>query len=208
MKLLLATRSSHKAREVARIMAAAEARLHLATLESESIPYDPAEESLEPFDTFEENAASKARHFARLSGLPTVADDSGLEVDALGGRPGVRTRRFAPRERYPGLPRDEANNRHLLKRMRGVPPAERGARYVCVACFLDPGTGETVHFRGEARGTIPGCPRGTGGFGYDPVFLDDREGRSYAELTAEEKNGRSHRGRAFRALARFLAARG
>ena len=208
MKLLLATRSSHKAREVARIMAAAEARLHLATLESESIPYDPAEESLEPFDTFEENAASKARHFAWLSGLPTVADDSGLEVDALGGRPGVRTRRFAPRERYPGLPRDEANNRHLLERLRGVPPLERGARYVCVACFLDPGTGETVHFRGEARGRIPERPRGTGGFGYDPVFLDDREGRSYAELAAEEKNGRSHRGRAFRALARFLAARG
>jgi len=208
VKLLLATRSPHKAGEVARIMAAAETRFHLATLESESIPYDPAEELLEAFDTFEENAASKAGHFALLSGLPTVADDSGLEVDALGGRPGVRTKRFAPRERYPGLPRDEANNRHLLKRLRGVPPDGRGARYVCVACFLDPGTGETVHFRGEAEGRILTRPRGTGGFGYDPIFLDDQEGLSYAELTAEEKNGRSHRGRAFRALARFLGARG
>ena len=207
MKLLLATRSPHKAREVARIMAAAETRFHLSTLESESIPLTPTEELLELYDTFEENAASKARHFARLSGVPTVADDSGLEVGALGGKPGVRTKRFAPRERYPGLPRDEANNRYLLERMQEVASDGRGARYVCVACFLDPGTGETVHFRGEAKGRILARPRGTGGFGYDPIFLDEQEGLSYAELTAAEKNGRSHRGRAFRALARFLTAR-
>ena len=208
MNLLLATRSPHKAREVAQILAAAGAGLRLVTLEDESIPYSPAEESLEPFDTFEENAASKARHFARLSGLATVADDSGLEVDALGGCPGVRTRRFAPRERYPGLPRDEANNRYLVDRLRGVPSAQRGARYVCVACFFDPLTGRTAHFRGEAPGRILERPRGTGGFGYDPIFFDDEARRSYAELTAGEKDERSHRGRAFRALARFLASSG
>ena len=208
MNLLLATRSPHKAREVAQILAAAGAGLRLVTLEDESIPYSPAEESLEPFDTFEENAASKARHFARLSGLATAADDSGLEVDALGGRPGVRTRRFAPRERYPGLPRDEANNRYLVDRLRGVPSAKRGARYVCLACFFDPLTGRTAHFRGEAPGRILERPRGTGGFGYDPIFFDDEARRSYAELTAGEKDERSHRGRAFRALARFLASSG
>ena len=208
MNLLLATRSPHKAREVAQILAAAGAGLRLVTLEDESIPYSPAEESLEPFDTFEENAASKARHFARLSGLATVADDSGLEVDALGGRPGVRTRRFASRERYPGLPRDEANNRYLVDRLRGVPSAQRGARYVCVACFFDPLTGRTAHFRGEAPGRILERPMGMGGFGYDPIFFDDEARRSYAELTAGEKDERSHRGRAFRALARFLASSG
>lgn len=208
MKVLLATRSTHKAEEVVRILAAADGWLRLVTLESESIAYSPAEESLEPFDTFEENAASKARYFARLSGLATVADDSGLAVDVLDGRPGVRTKRFAPRERYPGVPRDEANNRHLVECLRGLPPAERGARYVCVACFFDPTTGRTTHFRGEAPGRIVERPRGTGGFGYDPIFFDDEARRTYAELTAGEKNERSHRGRAFRALARFLAARG
>ena len=208
MNLLLATRSPHKAREVFRILAAAGAGLDLVTLEDESIPYSPAEESLEPFDTFEENAASKARYFAGLSGLATVADDSGLEVDALGGRPGVRTRRFAPRELRAGLSRDEANNRHLVDCLRGVPTAERGARYVCVASFFDPLTGLTANLRGEAPGRILERPRGAGGFGYDPIFLDDEARRSYAELTAEEKNARSHRGRAFRELARFLAVRG
>lgn len=204
MKVLLATRSTHKAGEASRILAAAGGGLCLVTLASESIAHSPAEESLEPFDTFEENAASKARYFARLTGLATVADDSGLAVDALGGRPGVRTKRFAPRERYPGLPRDEANNRHLVECLRALPPAERGARYVCVACFFDPATGRTAHFRGEAPGRILERPRGTGGFGYDPVFFDEGVGRTYAELTAGEKNERSHRGKAFRALARFL----
>ena len=129
-------------------------------------------------------------------------------MDALGGRPGVRTKRFAPGEAPAGLDRDEANNRYLLERLHGVPPAKRGARYVCVACHFDPATGRTAHFRGEAPGRILERPRGEGGFGYDPLFLDDRTGRSYAELTSDEKNRISHRGRAFRALLRWLAARG
>ena len=208
MKLLLATRSAHKAREAARILAAAGVRFRPVALEEDSIPRSPAEESLEPYDTFEENAASKARYFARLSGMPTVADDSGLEVDALGGQPGVRTKRFAPRQRYPGVPRDEANNRHLLECLRGVPESRRGGRYVCVACFVDSATGRAIRFRGEADGRILERPRGKGGFGYDPVFYDDELRRSYAEITADAKNARSHRGKAFRALARWLAARG
>ena len=116
MKLLLATRSVHKAAEVARILETAPGGAYrLVTLEDQSVPWSAAEESLEPFETFEENAASKARYFADLTGLPTVADDSGLEVAALDGRPGVRTKRFAPLERYPGLERDDANNSHLLE---------------------------------------------------------------------------------------------
>ena len=208
MKLLLATRSAHKAREVARILRdGRRGDFRLATLDDVAIPYSPVEESLEPFDTFEENAASKARYFARLSGLPTVADDSGIEVDALGGRPGVRTKRFAPPGRYPDLSRDEANNRYLLERLEHVPARERGARYVCVASFIDPSSGETAHFRGEAPGRILREGRGTGGFGYDPIFQDDELQRTFAELTEAEKNARSHRGKAFRAFAKFLAGR-
>ena len=208
MKLLLATRSAHKAREVDRILRdGRRLDVSLATLEDAAIPYSPVEQSLEPFDTFEENAASKARYFARLSGLPTVADDSGIEVDALGGRPGVRTKRFAPPGRYPDLSRDEANNRYLLERLEHVPARERGARYVCVASFIDPVSGETAHFRGEAPGRILREGRGTGGFGYDPIFLDDGLQRTFAEISEVEKNARSHRGKAFRAFSEFLAGR-
>ena len=208
MKLLLATRSAHKAREVGRILGDGWwGNFRLATLDDVAIPYSPVEESLEPFDTFEENAASKARYFARLSGLPTVADDSGIDVDALGGRPGVRTKRFAPPGRYPDLSRDEANNRYLLERLEHVPVRERGARYVCVASFIDPVSGVTARFRGEAPGRILHEGRGTGGFGYDPIFQDDELQRTFAEISEAEKNARSHRGKAFRAFAEFLAGR-
>lgn len=204
MKFLLATRSTHKAAEVVRILQAAGSGHRPVTLEEASIPWSQAEESLEPFETFEENAASKARYFADLTGLPAVADDSGLEVLALDGRPGVRTKRFAPLERYPGLKRDEANNNHLLESLRGVAPAGRAARYVCVACYCEPAPGAMVHFRGESQGRIVTRRRGKGGFGYDPIFLDVASNRTYAQLTADEKNRLSHRGRAFRALAAFL----
>ena len=227
MKLLLATRSTHKAAEVRRIIAAAEAalaagtvlpppgatrlhppRLRLVGLDEAGIPESPAEDELERFDTFEENAAAKAEWFAALSGIPTVADDSGLEVDALGGRPGVRTKRFAPTDAYPGLSRDAANNRHLLRLMEGVPPARRGAQYVCVASLAVPGGATALapaSFRGEAPGSVLASGRGSGGFGYDPIILAAPTDRTYAELTPEEKDERSHRGQAFRALARHLA---
>ncbi len=206
MKLLLATRSAHKSREAATILAEARPGApETVTLEEAGVPWSEAEEGLEPFETFEENAASKAHYFAGLTGMATVADDSGLEVEALGGRPGVRSRRFAPPGGYPGLDQDEANNRHLLERLDGVPPARRGARYVCVACLVIPASGTAVHFRGEAPGRILTRARGPGGFGYDPIFLDERTARSYAELSADEKNARSHRGTAFRALAAHLA---
>lgn len=237
MKLLLATRSPHKAAEMRRILAGALAGatategapagttatedalapvagksldalgLRLLSPEEVGVPESPEEEGLERFDTFEENAAAKAEWFARLSGIPAVADDSGLEVDALGGRPGVRTKRFAPEEAVeacPGLSRDEANNRHLLRLLDGVPRDRRGARYVCVASLALPGAAP-VHFRGEAPGLILESPRGAGGFGYDPIVLAPWANRAYAELSPEEKDRRSHRGQAFRALAAHLA---
>lgn len=205
MKLLLATRSTHKAREVRRILAGAGLEgPTIVSLEEAGIGWTEEEDGLEPYDTFEENAESKARYFARISGLATMSDDSGLEVDALGGGPGVGTRRFAPPGRYPGLAQDEANNRHLVERLEGVPNAARGARYVCVACLVHPGSAAVSSFRGEAHGRILTTARGAGGFGYDPLFLAPELGRSYAELTSSEKDARSHRGRAFRGLAAAL----
>jgi XTP/dITP diphosphohydrolase len=181
--------------------------LLLQDLEEAGVPYSPEEENLEPFLTFEENASSKARYFREKTGVPTVADDSGLEVDALDGAPGVRTKRFAPGNDLEGEIRDRANNAHLLARLKGVPRHYRRARYVCVAALAwDEGRVDT--FRGEAGGIVMESPRGSGGFGYDPIIEDETTGRAFAELTAEEKNARSHRGRAFRALGAALKAAG
>ncbi len=206
MRLVVATRSEHKMREIRDILRGVPG-LELLSLDEAKVPYTEDEERLEPFDTFEENAHSKSLHFFRQTGLPTVADDSGLEVDALGGKPGVRTKRFAPGEGLEGEARDRANNAYLLDLLRGAPPSDRGARYVCVASVVwGPEAG--LCFRGEAPGRVLEAPRGRGGFGYDPVILDEASGRSFAELTPEEKNERSHRGRAFMALGEALEAAG
>jgi XTP/dITP diphosphohydrolase len=179
--------------------------LELLSLGEAGVEYSEKEEGLEPYDTFEENARSKAVYFRKKTGLPTVADDSGLEVDALQGAPGVRTKRFAPGEDLEGEARDRANNAHLLATLTGVPPAERGARYVCVAALARDVEVDTVQvFRGEAPGIVLEEARGEGGFGYDPIILDQASGRSFAQLTADEKNEKSHRGRAFRAMAEAL----
>lgn len=205
MKLVVATRSAHKMIEIRRILAAVPG-LEVLDLTAAGVPLRPEEEDLEPFDTFEENAASKARWFHARTGLPTVADDSGLEVDALDGAPGVRSKRFAPGQGLEGEERDQANNEHLVARLSQVPLPERTARYVCIAVLVEPGGGEWA-FRGEAPGLILDRPRGRGGFGYDPYFLDRELGRTFAEITRDEKNARSHRGVAFEALARHLAGR-
>jgi XTP/dITP diphosphohydrolase len=182
--------------------------LRLLDLDEAGIAYEEAEEGLEPFDTFEANARSKAEYFHRLSGLPTVADDSGLEVDALGGAPGVRTKRFAAdggvsAETLSGPELDRANNAYLVERLAEVAPERRTARYVCVAVLVAIGA-EPIVARGEAGGVIVDEPAGAGGFGYDPHFFDPDLGRTFAEIEADEKNARSHRGRAFRALAELL----
>jgi len=203
--LVVATRSKGKLAEIRTILSVVPG-LRVMDLEEAGVAYDPAEEALEPHDSFEENALSKARFFQGLSGLPTVADDSGLEVDALGGDPGVRSKRFAPDADVFGADVDEANNRHLLRSLASVPQHERRARFVCVAVLVEPGRDPAV-FRGEAPGLILDHSRGRGGFGYDPLFLDPDLGKTFAEIPAEEKNGRSHRGRAFRSLAENLMRR-
>ena len=202
MRLLVATRSGHKMSEIRQILAGVP-DLELMSLDDAGVAPSPAEDELEPHDTFEENARSKAEYFHRLTGLPTVADDSGLEVDFLGGEPGVRSKRFAPEAGLEGLERDLANNRHLLGLLRDVAAEERTARYVCVACLVS-GTGEPCSFRGEAPGVIVDEPRGSAGFGYDPHVVDPELGCTYSEMPAREKNRRSHRGRAFRALSEVL----
>ena len=198
MKLLVATRSKHKMSEIRRILADVP-DLEILDLDQAGVEYSPDEELLEPFDTFEDNARSKADYFQALSGLPTVADDSGLEVDALDGGPGVRTKRFAPVEGLDGEEMDRANNAYLMELLANTPPEGRGARYVCVAVLVER-AGEALTFRGEAPGRILDTPRGESGFGYDPIFLDEELEMTFAQISQEEKNARSHRGAAFRAL--------
>lgn len=205
MKLLVATRSEGKMREIRQILGEVPG-LEVVDLEDVGVPASPEEEDLEPFETFEENAVSKARYFFRLTGVPTVADDSGLEVDALGGAPGVRTKRFAPGDDLEGLERDLANNRYLVEKLAGVEPEQRTARYVCVAALVEDGR-EPLLLRGEAPGVVVDEPRGCGGFGYDPHIFDPDFGGTFAEMTPAEKNARSHRGKAFQALARALRER-
>jgi XTP/dITP diphosphohydrolase len=210
VKLLVATRSTGKMREIRRILGATPG-LTVLDLDEAGFPPDSAEEDLEPYGTFEENARSKARWFFERSGMPTVADDSGIEVDALRGAPGVRSKRFAPDATdeaggLEGQALDDANNRYLVARLGGVPPEERTARYVCVAVLLQEGA-EPIVVRGEAPGVIVDEPRGSGGFGYDPHVLDPELGRTFAELSGDEKDARSHRGAAFRALSERLRER-
>lgn len=206
-ELLVATRSRHKLEEIRRILADVP-DLEVVGLDDAGISRSDEELMLEPYHTFWENARSKAAYFRRRSGLPTVADDSGLEVDALDGSPGVRSKRFAPESAdLEGGERDRANNAHLVELLRDTPAEDRAARYVCVAA-LDEGARGVRMFRGEAPGLIVDEPRGTGGFGYDPHFYDPELGKTFAEIDREEKNRRSHRGKAFRALAGYLEREG
>jgi XTP/dITP diphosphohydrolase len=153
--------------------------------------------------TFVENALAKARHAARASGLPAIADDSGLCVDALGGAPGVRSARYAGESAD-----DRANVAKLLDALRSVPERERGARFYCVLVALDSADDPApVIASGEWRGRIAALARGSGGFGYDPVFLDPTTGLTAAELSPAAKNLVSHRGRALVELAAGLRSR-
>jgi XTP/dITP diphosphohydrolase len=203
MDLVLATRSTHKMREIRKILEVVP-NLRVLDLTEAGVRYDAAEEDLEPYDTFEENAASKASYFQKLTGVPTVADDSGIEVDLLGGAPGVLSKRFAPDHGLADFALDRANNEHLLVSLGDALPADRTARYVCVAVLNRGNPDDLTIVRGEAPGRILNAPQGSGGFGYDPLFLDEEPGKTFAEISPEEKNARSHRGKAFRALAERL----
>ena len=198
--LLLATRSAGKLRELRPLFESA--GFTVVDLAEHEIEEEAAEDDLERFDSFEENALAKARYFYEVSGgIATVADDSGLVVDALGGAPGVRSKRWSGRGDLAGRALDEANNAKLVASLEGA--TDRSARYVCAAAFvgLD---GEVVR-TGETTGVLLEEPRGSGGFGYDPYFASrELGGRTFAEVSAAEKERVSHRGRAFRALIEAL----
>ncbi len=191
-RVVLATANAGKLRELQRMLAGD--RVELLTLAMLGIASPP-----EDGDSFAANALIKARHAAAASGLPAIGDDSGLEVDALGGRPGLYSARYA------GPAADAAaNNRLLLEELAAVPDGRRGATFRCAMAYVrradDP---QPVVTEGSWRGQIGFAPRGTAGFGYDPLFVVDGDGRSAAELDAQEKDRVSHRGQA---LARLVAA--
>ena len=200
-QLLIATRSEGKLRELRPLFD--RVGLPIIDLRQAGLPPTPSEDDLEDADTFEANALAKARHFARFTGRSVVADDSGLEVMALGGRPGVHSRRWSGRSDLAGRGLDDANNARLMKELDGV--LDRRARYVCAAAFCD-GTTELVE-RGESAGTVTRTPRGTGGFGYDPFFESTELGRTFGEVSIAEKARVSHRARAFAKLLQRLTPR-
>ncbi|GAB2811532.1 RdgB/HAM1 family non-canonical purine NTP pyrophosphatase [Actinoallomurus bryophytorum] len=192
MKIVLATRNQGKIVELRRILD----DIDVVGLEEFPDAPDVPETEL----TFEGNALLKARAIAAHTGLPAVADDSGLCVDALGGMPGIFSARWSGRHGD-----DEANLDLLLGQLSDVAPEHRGARFVCVAAIAWP-SGEEDAVEGHLTGHVIGERRGTNGFGYDPIFVPDDETRTTAELSPDEKDAISHRGKAFRALAARLHA--
>lgn len=204
--LLLATRSADKVREIREILSAK--GVEAVSLADAHVGWRSEEERIEEHDSFLANARAKAAYFSALTGLPTVADDSGLEVISLGGQPGVRSKRFAPdAPRLSGKPLDAANNAELLRRLHGAPTARRRASYTCVAVLIRRTGGLPEAFSGRCWGYVLEAPRGTGGFGYDPLFYHEELGKTFGEAGSEEKHRVSHRGTAFRELAVALAAR-
>ncbi len=201
-RLVVATHSGHKLRELRELLDLR--RAELVSLDELGVDDEPIEDAT----TFAGNAGLKARFAARATGLPSLADDSGLEVDALDGGPGVRTRRYAGEDAT-----DEQNNLKLLAALDGLPPERRGARYVCVLALALPATAgprgglSVVTRRGITRGRIATSARGTNGFGYDPIFEPEGEppgGRTFGLWSSADKHAVSHRARAARRMAPIL----
>jgi XTP/dITP diphosphohydrolase len=197
---LLATRSVGKLRELEPLFAVAGIRV--ITLDCAGIAESADEPAIEAFSTFEENALAKARYFRDTSGLSTFADDSGLEVYALDGAPGVRSKRWSGRDDLTGRGLDESNNAELLRALRSA--SDRRGRYVCVAALAS--QDEELVRRGEVEGEILEEPRGREGFGYDPLFLSTELGMTFGEASLADKERVSHRARAFRQLLRAMRA--
>ncbi len=210
-RVVLATRSAGKVKELVPLMASV--GVQVVTLADLGVPESPDEDALEVFDTFEENALAKARYFARIIGATVLADDSGLAVDALGGRPGVHSKRWSGRSDLHGASLDAANNAFLQEALAEAATRtvslSRRARYVCAAACVWP-DGDTWHeavVRGETTGELLSTARGTAGFGYDPYFQSDDLGATFAEVERDAKARVSHRGRAFAALLQHSAVR-
>lgn len=200
--MLLATGNPHKIEEVRAVLEP----LGIRVLGLEDVGGGFAEPD-ENGETFEENARIKAVAYARMTGRTCLADDSGLEVDALDGAPGVHSAYFAGRDGS-RAERDARNNRLLLERLHGVPSERRTARFVCTMCLATPDGTVLAETRGHFPGVIIDTARGANGFGYDPLLFLPSEGRTSAELSPEEKNARSHRGHATRLMAERLRALG
>lgn len=200
MKLLFATSNPHKVREVNEILSAAGVvLLDLSSLPE--LPPEPAEDEL----TFEANARVKALAYAQMTGQVCLAEDSGLEVDALSGQPGVRSARYAGTT-GDRTERDHSNNMKLLLELRGTPESERAARFVCAMCIATPAGEVVAESRGCFEGQVGLQPAGTNGFGYDPLLYLPELRCTSAQLPPEEKNRRSHRGAAARQLVAVLQA--
>lgn len=191
MRIVVATGNLGKLAELDRILEGLP--VELSPMSDWDLP-SPVEDG----DTFEANALIKARAAAEATGLPALADDSGLEVDALGGDPGVRSARYAQDE-DPDASGDQSNNDRLVRELAGTPSEERTARFVCVAALVAPDGREWTE-RGTMEGHVVDEARGDAGFGYDPHFVSEGETRTNGELTPAEKDSRSHRGAAFRAI--------
>jgi XTP/dITP diphosphohydrolase len=196
LRLVIASLNDAKCREVAEILAGEGLEAELLSLLSLPTIVLPAETGT----TFAENALAKAKAAARIPAinLPTLADDSGLEVDALGGEPGIRSARYLG-----PLATDEDRYLRVLELMQGVPEERRTARFRCAAAFATPG-GDALLAEGTCEGAIAIAPAGEGGFGYDPIFVPNGYSVTMAQASPAEKNAISHRGRAFRALARLI----
>lgn len=204
MKLLVGTRSPGKTREIRELFAGLPFELSFP-IERLLEPL-PEEADLERSMSYAENAVAKARYYATRGGLPTIADDSGLEVDALGGAPGPRSARWAAGQGKEGAT-DDANNRLLLEQLAAVPENQRTARYRCVVAFLATPSSVPEIVEATCDGFVLAAPRGTGGFGYDPLFFSSDLQMSFGEAAPAAKHRVSHRGRAFRALIEVLLRR-
>ncbi len=192
----MATRSGDKVREVREMLEPLGYTVEGA--------FDLADYAVvEDGESFEANALKKAQAMMALTGQMSIADDSGIEVDALSGHPGIFSARYAGVD---GPDRDRANLEKMLRELEGTPAERRGARYVCAMVLCRPSQ-EPQYFRGVLEGSIAEKPRGTGGFGYDPIFLVGGDQRTAAELTPDEKHAISHRGKAMRALMAALHSR-
>ncbi|GAA4410817.1 RdgB/HAM1 family non-canonical purine NTP pyrophosphatase [Actinokineospora soli] len=194
-RVLLASRNAKKLGELRRIVAAAGLD-GIEVVGLDDLP--PFPDAPETGATFEENALAKARDAVAATGLPSIADDSGIAVDALNGMPGVLSARWSGKHGD-----DQANLDLLLGQLTDVPDERRGAAFVCTVAFVRP-TGEEIVVRGEWRGTLVRAGRGENGFGYDPIFVPDGDTRTSAELSPEEKDARSHRGLALAELVPHL----
>ncbi len=197
MEIVLATRNKKKVEEIKRITVG----LPIIVLSLDNYPDCP--ETVEDRDTFEGNALKKAIEVCQCTGKPALADDSGLEVEALKGAPGVYSARFAGGT---GIGNDVKNYEKVLAELQNVPEEQRGARFVCCMALAFP-DGKVKTFFGYAKGRINLGPKGITGFGYDPVFLPQGFEKTFAEMTGKEKDSLSHRGKALEKLAEFIHGR-